>query len=399
MRNPFITIFRLSRACAGLSAELSLLDKLPLWRDRHPANLVREAMMRKRVLAAAVAALFFALPAAAQTVQGTVTESQSVQPVAGAQVWLLDAGGDTAATSITNASGAFRIQAPAAGEFQLRVERVGFLSTLTRAVPLAAEQTIAVEVRVRPDPIVLNTVTTTARRRQGISGRVLDDSTGRPVPGATVTLMTLRERGVARTVTDSSGYFHLRVPHADGFLLRTERLGFRPATSGALTVTPGDTAEVEVRVSTTSVLLAPLAVVAASRQLVRDHQLAQFEWRRDSQPFGRYLGPDEIRHINPFYATDVLQHVPFAQVSGRQDRIITLPIRSGPGAGGRCVPTFYVDGLFVRTGDAMSIDEIVRGGSVAAVEAYDTPSQAPGEFPPMVDDYCGVIVIWTRTVS
>lgn len=355
-------------------------------------------MIRSPVRSAA-AALLFALPAAAQTVQGHVTESQTVQPVAGAQVWLLGAPGDTAGTAITDAAGAFRIQAPAAGEFRLHVERMGFLSTLTRGVPLDAEQTIAVEVRLRPDPVVMQTVTPTARRRQGISGRVVDDETGRPVPGATVTLMTLRERGVARAVTDSSGYFHLRVPHADGFVLRTERLGFRPSTSGTLTVTPSDTAEVEVHVSTSAVLLAPLAVVAASRQLVRDHQLAQFEWRRESQPFGRYLGPDEIRHINPFYASDVLQHVPFAQVSGRHDRVITLPIRFGPGVGGRCVPTFYVDGLLVRTGGAVSIDEIVRGGSVAAVEAYDTPTQAPGEFPPMVDDYCGVIVIWTRVVS
>lgn len=356
-------------------------------------------MTHKLAGAAAAAALLFSLPAAAQTVQGRVTESQTQQPVAGAQVWLLDAAGDTAGTSITDVSGAFRVQASAAGEFRLRVERIGFLTTLTRGVALDAEQTIAVEVRVRPDPVVLNPVTPTARRRQGISGRVLDDETGQPVPGATVTLMTLRERGVARTVTDSSGYFHLRVPHADGFVLRTERMGFQPSTSGTLTVTPTDTAEVEIAVSTRSVLLAPLAVVAASRQLVRDHQLAQFEWRRESQPFGRYLGPDEIRHINPFYATDVLQHVPFAQVSGRHDRIVTLPIRFGPGVGGRCVPTFYVDGQLVRTGGAMSIDEIVRGRSVAAVEAYDTPTQAPGEFPPMVDDYCGVIVIWTRAVS
>ncbi|MBW3570382.1 MAG: carboxypeptidase-like regulatory domain-containing protein [Gemmatimonadetes bacterium] len=356
-------------------------------------------MIPTLIRAAATAALLFALPTAAQTVQGHVTESQGVQPVAGAQVWLLGAAGDTVGTSFTDAAGAFRIEAPAAGEFRLRVERMGFLTTLTRGVPLDAERTIAVEVRMRPDPVVLQALTPTARRRQGISGRVLDDDTQRPVPGATVTLMTLRERGVARAVTDSSGYFHLRVPRADGYVLRTERMGFRPATSGTITVTPSDTAEVEVHVSTTAVLLAPLAVVAASRQLVRDHQLAQFEWRRQRQPFGRYFGPEEIRHINPFYATDVLQHVPFAQVSGRHDRVITLPVRSGPKVGSRCVPTFYVDGQLVRMGDGLSIDEIIRGRSVAAVEAYDTPAQAPGEFPPMVDDYCGVIVIWTRVAS
>lgn len=357
-------------------------------------------MIRTLVRSAAVAALLFALPAAAQTVQGTVTGSESMQPVAGARVSLLDAEESVVAFAITDAAGRFRVTAPDAGEYRLWAQRAGLRNTLTRAVPLTAGETVMVELRMAPEPAEVSAAARELPRVQGISGQVLDDSTGLPVAGATVTLLTLRERAMNRAVTDSAGQFHLRVPEAAGYLLRAERVGFKGATAGPITVTPQDTAQVELRVSATAVLLAPLTVVAASRQVLRDHQLASFEWRRQRQPYGRYLGPEEVKRINPFYATDVLQQAPFVRVEGGHDRFVTLPNRiSRVTAGARCVPNFYVDGTPVRTSGGLSIDQFVRGGSIAAVEVYESPAQVPGEFPPVDNPYCGVIVIWTQTMS
>jgi hypothetical protein len=361
-------------------------------------------MIRTLVRSAAVAALLFALPfalpAAAQTVQGTVTESQSTQPVVGARVSLLDAEESVVAFAITDAAGGFRVTAPNAGEYRLWTQRAGLRNTLTRAVPLTAGETVMVELRMAPQPAELTAAARELPRRQGISGQVLDDSTGLPVAGATVTLLTLRERAMNRAVTDSAGQFHLRVPEAAGFLLRAERVGFKASTAGPITVTPQDTARVALRVSATAVLLAPLTVVAASRQVVRDHQLAAFEWRSQRQPYGRYLGPEDVKRINPFYATDVLQQAPFVRVEGGHDRFVTLPSRvSRINAGTRCVPNFYVDGTPVRTRGGLSIDQFVRGGSIAAVEVYESPTQVPGEFPAVENPYCGVIVIWTQIVS
>jgi hypothetical protein len=358
------------------------------------------AMIRTLVRSAAVAALLFALPAAAQTVQGTVTESESTQPVAGARVSLLDAEESVVAFAITDAAGGFRVTAPAGGEYRLWAQRAGLRNTLTRAVPLTAGESVMVELRMAPGPAELSAAAPELPRRQGISGQVVDDSTGLPVAGATVTLLTLRERAMNRAVTDSAGQFHLRVPEAAGFLLRAERTGFKGSTAGPITVTPQDTAQVELRLSATAVLLAPLTVVAASRQVLRDHQLASFEWRRQRQPYGRYVGPDDVKRINPFYATDVLQQAPFVRVEGGHDRFVTLPNRiSRVNAGARCFPNFYVDGTPVRTRGGLSIDQFVRGGSIAAVEVYESPTQVPGEFPPVENPYCGVIVIWTRIVS
>lgn len=346
------------------------------------------------------AALLFATPAAAQSLEGRVTEAQTQQPVPSVAVSLLDAEGGIAGRVYSDAAGAFRLRAPMPGEFRIRAERVGYRPTTTRALGLEAEQTLAVEVRIAPEPVALDTAAAAARRR-GVSGRVLDEETGLPVAGATVTLLSSRALRAGRAVTDSAGGFHLRIPQPDGFELRAERVGYRPATSGTITLVPGDTVDVELRLSTEAVLLAPLTVVAASRQVMRDHQLAGFEWRRERQPFGRYLGPDDIRRINPFYASDVLQQLPFVRVEpsaeSRFDRIVTLPARGRAiGARARCVPTLYLDGRPVRLVYGLTVDDLVTGRQVAAVEVYTSPGTAPGEFPARDDPFCGVVVIWTR---
>jgi hypothetical protein len=207
-------------------------------------------------------------------------------------------------------------------------------------------------------------------------------------------------------VTGEDGRFHLRVRDAGGHQVRAQRVGFAPSTSPPITVTPGDTLQVEMRISASAVVLTPLTVVAASRNVLRDEQLAEFDWRREHQPWGRYVGPDQIKHINPFYASDVLQHVPFVQVSGGLQRSVTL---RAPHGRGRCNPTVYVDGHYVPTasrtvnsprgrgggGGEITLDEVVSGSTIAAVEVYDRASMAPAEYLPRHGE-CGVIVIWTR---
>jgi|GEM_PF-1331422 len=372
-----------------------------------PSRPFRVRLLRSMGIAAGVmlAALLCAAPAAAQAVEGLVTESQTLQPVAGAQVQLVDSAGQLAAAAVTDGSGVFRLRAPGAGEYRLRAERVGLRTTLTRPVPVPGEGAVAVEVRMATEPVALDPVAAPApialrATRTGVEGWVLDDLSGQPLAGATVTLLNVREQRAGRAVTDSLGRFHLRVPHPGGYQLRAERLGFRPSTSSSITVTPSDSVQVELRLSTASVLLAPLTVVAASRQVVRDHQLAGFEWRRTRQPFGRYMGPDEIRRLNPFLASDVLQNVGFVRVEGGFDRVVTLPMRMGTfTSGARCIPNLYVDGNRIRLGDGFTVDGMVGGSSVAAVEVYDSPVTAPAEFPARDNPFCGVVVIWTRVAG
>lgn len=348
------------------------------------------------------AALLAAVPAAAQVLEGRVTESQTLQPVVGARVTLLDETGEAVASAVTDAQGAFRLQSPGAGEFRLRAERVGLRATLTRTVGLAPGEAVQVEVRMAPEPVVLDSAVVAVPQRAGIAGQVLDDQTGRPVPGAMVTLLNTRELRAGQTVTDSSGWFHLRITAPDGYQLRVERPGYLGTASSVITVTPDDTVQVEMRVSTRSVLLAPLTVVAGPSRLATDVRLASFEWRRRRQTFGRFLGPEELERIKPFYASDALVQVPLVQTAAvpgsRFDRTITLPARGrGAAARARCVPNVYVDGRRTTISEGLTLDQLVVGSNLAAVEVYASPGSAPGEFPPLDDPMCGVVVIWTRS--
>ncbi|MGH7621343.1 MAG: carboxypeptidase regulatory-like domain-containing protein, partial [Gemmatimonadaceae bacterium] len=84
-------------------------------------------MVRRRVAAAVGAALALALaalPAAAQRVVGTVRDSASREPIAGAAVLLLDANGVIVARTISSALGQFSAPRPRAR--RARVVRIGF---------------------------------------------------------------------------------------------------------------------------------------------------------------------------------------------------------------------------------------------------------------------------------
>ena len=350
-------------------------------------------MRTAAVFAAALLLLLLAsAPAAAQTLHGRVTDAATGAPVAGARLTLLDASGGTAATAQSAADGAFRLQARVPGEYRVSAQRLGYRPTLTREVELAAGAAVEVELRMAPAPLVLDTAVARSGPDRGVHGRVLDDDGDRPVADATVTLRNARGLVVARARTDEDGAFTLRPPAAGGFALQADAQGYRPSTSATLTLTPSDTVELELRISRRSILLAPVTVVAASAQLMRDHQLAGFEWRRQRAVQGRFLGPEEIRRINPFFVTDALQQVPFVEVrSDRFHRSVLLRGRLG-----RCSPTVYVDGHYVATTDDFPLDSWVSGQRLVGVEVYDRPSATPAEFPPRaLKEDCGVVVLWT----
>lgn len=368
----------------------------------HPAR-IRPLVLR--VAASTALVLAAALPAHAQTVQGRAVDRETQAPIPDASLVLVDTEGNAAVSGRSGADGSFRLTAPRAGEYRLTASRIGYRTMVSTAVSLVDGQVVQVEARIAPQALALDTALARVDGPAGISGRVLEAATDRPVAGATVNLLNRRGLSVRRAVTGEDGRFHLRVRDPGAHQVRAQRVGFTPSTSPAITVTPGDTVQVEMRIATSAVVLTPLTVVAASRNVLRDEQLAEFDWRREHQPWGRYIGPEQIKHINPFYASDVLQHVPFVQVTGGLQRSVTLRASHGRG---RCNPTVYVDGHYVPTssrtvssprgrgggGGEITLDEVVSGSTIAAVEVYDRASMAPGEYLPRGE--CGVIVIWTR---
>jgi hypothetical protein len=95
--------------------------------------------MRTALLLAAGLGLL-AVPAAAQRVQGVLVDPGG-RPVSGAFVSLRGAGGAVAARALTGADGRFGLQGSGAGTYRVRAERIGFASTSSAPLELAAGET------------------------------------------------------------------------------------------------------------------------------------------------------------------------------------------------------------------------------------------------------------------
>ena len=328
----------------------------------------------------------------AQTLEGRVLDRATQQPVADAEVTLVDAQGEAAGATRSGADGTFRVTGTAAGEYRLAGRKLGYQVMLSNVVQLAEGQVLQVEARLTPQPAEMAPVAVLPPATEpGISGRVVEAGTGRAVGRAMVTLLNERGQHVIQATADGDGNFHVPVHRPGRVSLRAERVGYLRTTSESITVAPDDSVRVELMMSTDAVVLAPLTVVASSRSVSRNSRMASFEWRAEHNPWGRFVGPEQIRRINPMYATDILQQVPSVRVEGSGlNRVPTVRGRFGS----RCVPTFYVDGH--RSTD-ISLDELVSGQDIAAMEVYDQPFEAPPEFmPPGRAFACGVIVVWTK---
>jgi len=109
--------------------------------------------------------LITALPAAAQSVRGQLTDSVSRAPLPGAFLTLVDDHGVEQARAITNRGGEFLLTAPAPGTYRLRSKRIGFRPYLSPALTLRAGEATAYSAAIDPIPIALEEVVVAGERQ------------------------------------------------------------------------------------------------------------------------------------------------------------------------------------------------------------------------------------------
>ena len=115
--------------------------------------------MTLRLLAAVLFVLVMATPAGAQSVSGHFVDADGM-PIPSARVVLQDEAGRVVHAALTDAAGRFALRAPAAGRYVLRGERIGYASSLSAPLPLAAgeqatQRLVAASGRVLLDAIVV----------------------------------------------------------------------------------------------------------------------------------------------------------------------------------------------------------------------------------------------------
>ncbi|HZD06306.1 MAG TPA: carboxypeptidase-like regulatory domain-containing protein, partial [Longimicrobiales bacterium] len=103
--------------------------------------------------------------AAQQQVRGTVLDADSREPVAGAMVVLLDADERPVGRVLTSADGSYQVAVPAPGRHRLRLDRIGYASTLGPLFDVAAGETVERDVVARVRPVELRGLEAEGARR------------------------------------------------------------------------------------------------------------------------------------------------------------------------------------------------------------------------------------------
>ncbi len=109
-----------------------------------------------QVLAPAVLLLLVARPVAGQTIRGALVEEGTDRPISGAFVVLQDSAGLAVSTTLTGSAGTWLLRAPGAGTYRLRTDRIGYASSTSETLTVAADETIMHRLVVAVAPVGLS---------------------------------------------------------------------------------------------------------------------------------------------------------------------------------------------------------------------------------------------------
>lgn len=254
---------------------------------------------------------------------------------------------------------------------------------------------------------------------QSLRGRVIDHGTGAPVAQAQVRVLDIHGNTVRSVLTDSAGAFHAALSITGRYTLQATRVGYREVNTPPVDVLTTDDFEVEVRIATRVVPLAPLTVTTRRAPLVADGTLMRRGYYGRQSAYARlgalYLDREYLDKRSAFQTSDIFREVMGMRAAPGPNRTTLLTMRGG------CLASIFVDGVHVnrqdvsqepatasmrslrdamnsnataRGSDPVSIDDLVIPSSIAAIEIYQA-NQVPAEFQNFQARPCGAVVIWT----
>ncbi len=143
----------------------------------------------------------------------------------------------TVYTAITNASGAYELDALELGDYILNATKTGYTSPEDQSVSLTEESSERVGV----------SITNLQLNNAGITGRVVQTGTTSTIKDAEISISG--ENGSSFTLTDASGNYTISEMAAGRYFLIAAKEGFR-SDSGFVTLTAGNTVSNDVSLST-----------------------------------------------------------------------------------------------------------------------------------------------------
>jgi hypothetical protein len=202
---------------------------------------------------------------------------------------------------------------------------------------------------------------------------------GQPLASAELRVVGAR----SSAVSDVSGRYSLAALPAGTRMLTVRRIGYDVLE-----------APVELRAAQTvqrDVQMLRVVSLDSIRIVALRSQLPEFEYNRRSNPFGIYLGPEEIERRRKVSQTaDMLVGLPGVSVSGHGRDARASSARGRNGATPCTGMRYLLDGTQVLE----NLNDVAPS-MIAAIEIHRQGEFAPSRF--AVRGSCGVVVFWTHS--
>jgi carboxypeptidase family protein/TonB-dependent receptor-like protein len=319
--------------------------------------------------------------------RGTVVDSTSGAPVRGAKVALKG----TQLSAATDATGRFSIPGVLPGEYWMQVTTPSMDSVglLQEAEIVFADESVPIMFRLR--------------KRALFHGFVFADSSGRPIPGAIVSLQEVSMSARA----DETGRFRLYEVPAGLHTVAVRQPGFTDLT-------------VKLQFNRDDIIgqrfvlrLAPVPTATLATADPRGRFLRDLEERRTGG-HGHFITREQLQKKANYRTADLLSSVPGLRIvrspsgpqawasSGRGK--VSIELERQPdntsrsrGAPNACYSDVYLDGVAVYAGsgsDLFDLNTLVPE-MLEAIEFYVSGSHVPPEYN-RTGSLCGVLLFWTR---
>lgn len=221
-----------------------------------------------------------------------------------------------------------------------------------------------------------------------VSGVLLDDSSGEPIAGATITIVGADVSGL----TDSRGRFRLSDVPVGAHQAVVHHIAYgEPHLTFSVSSTMNT--HLVVRLAPRAIALEPISIQVTSRR--KWLETNGFYQRLDSS-LGNFVTPEDIETQPYRNFAQVLRTVPAVNLRQVCTPHCSVLIRMAGSTQTDCIPTFYMDGRRINQltdpDGTIDLDMLVFGADLAAVEVYRGISETPPQF----YGRCGSIVIWTK---
>jgi carboxypeptidase family protein/carboxypeptidase-like protein/TonB-dependent receptor-like protein len=318
---------------------------------------------------------------------GRVTDPETLQPVAGAEVSIAwteievskEAGVRRAPRLLydsTGANGTFKLCGLPNSMQATLLARRG--RSVTAEVPITIGDA---ETELFARTLLLSRADSGTKGNATVSGRVLLE--GSPT-NAGSRVEVVGSDVVA--LTNDRGEFTLRNAPSGSQVLLARHLGFGAETV-PVDLSSREAKQVTIRLPKYVAVIEPVVVTA---RRIANLDKVGFTSRQKSGA-GYFLDPDRIQKMHPQRLTDILRNVPGLRVNYTPQGEVVSSTR---GVGRGCMQ-YYVDGMPWTSIEPGDVNMFVNGNEVAGAEIYQS-GNTPAQYSRGMQD-CTTIVLWTKT--